>query len=110
MLGTSLVFGLFHLTNLINGSPVSAVANQVLLAVLSGAILYAFRRVTGLLLAGMVAHGLWDASLFLPAAPATIASGVVGLALLVAVPLAGLVALVVVVMRDRHRHRTAVEA
>ncbi|WP_434995666.1 CPBP family intramembrane glutamic endopeptidase [Arthrobacter sp. Ld5] len=99
---TSVVFGVFHLTNLVTGSPASAVLNQVLLATLTGAILYAFRRISGLLLPAMIAHGSWDISLFLPAADATEASSVTGLALLVVVPVLGLLSLVTVAATDRH--------
>lgn len=99
--GTSVVFGVFHLTNLITGSPAYAVLNQVLLATLTGAILYSFRRISGLLLPAMIAHGLWDISLFLPAADATTASSVIGLALLVVIPALGLVALITVAVTDR---------
>ena len=43
------------------------VMQEVLLATLSSAILYLFRRMRALLIIGMIAHGLWDISLFLPA-------------------------------------------
>lgn len=42
-------------------------AIQVVLAALSGILLYVFRRATGLLWPAMVAHGLWDISIFLAA-------------------------------------------
>lgn len=99
---TSVAFGLFHLTNIINGSPLPSVLVQVLTAVLSGIILYSFRRISGLLIVSMIAHGLWDTSLFLPAGEATAVSGIVGLALLVIVPAVGLVTLIMVGRRDRH--------
>lgn len=99
--GTSVAFGVFHLTNLATGSPAPAVLNQVLVATLTGAILYSFRRISGLLLPAMVAHGLWDISLFLPAAGPTAASSLIGLALLVVIPALGLMALVTVAARDR---------
>lgn len=66
MLISSLWFGFFHLTNLANGSPVGGVLVQCLMASAMGVNLYAFRRVRGLLLPAMVAHGLWDMSVFLP--------------------------------------------
>lgn len=40
-------------------------AIQVVLAALSGILLYVFRRYTGLIWPAMVAHGLWDISTFL---------------------------------------------
>jgi uncharacterized protein len=65
VLVSSLWFGLFHLTNVITGSPVNAVIQQVVIASLAGIALYLWRRGTGLLVAGMVIHGLWDMSSFL---------------------------------------------
>lgn len=100
--GTSIAFGLFHLTNIITGSPLPAVLGQVLLATCSGIILYSFRRITGFLIVAMIAHGMWDTSLFLPAAPPTTTSTLIGLILLIVVPAFGVIALVVVGRRDRH--------
>ena len=51
------------MSNVINGAPLVNTLGQVGLAATSGAILYLFRRGTGLLVAGMVAHGVWDMSL-----------------------------------------------
>ncbi|MHA7282959.1 CPBP family intramembrane glutamic endopeptidase [Arthrobacter sp. TMS2-4] len=99
--GTSAVFGVFHLTGLATGSPAPAVLTQVLLATLTGAILYAFRRISGSLRPAMLAHGLWDISLFLPAADPTSASSVTGLALLIVIPVLGLVCLITVAVTDR---------
>jgi membrane protease YdiL (CAAX protease family) len=65
VLVSSLWFGLFHLTNLLVGSPVNAVIQQVVIASMAGVALYLWRRGTGLLVAGMVIHGLWDMSSFL---------------------------------------------
>lgn len=105
VVASSVTFGLFHLTNLITGSPVAAVANQVVAATFTGVILYAVRRLTGLLVAGMIAHGLWDVSLFLPTTAATTASSLVALVFLVLVPVAGLLALLSVVTRERRTPR-----
>lgn len=63
-LWTATAFGLFHLPNLLVGSGPSQLL-QVVLAAVSGATLYAFRRYRGLLLTAMVAHGIWDSSAFL---------------------------------------------
>ncbi|PPB50359.1 hypothetical protein C4K88_00075 [Arthrobacter pityocampae] len=101
-IGTSVIFGLFHLTNLITGSPAPAVLNQVLLATTTGAILYSFRRMRGLLLPAMIAHGLWDISLFLPPAEPTTTSSLISFAMLVIVPVLGLIALVTIAIKDRH--------
>ncbi|WP_380165569.1 CPBP family intramembrane glutamic endopeptidase [Jannaschia sp. R86511] len=101
LLISSAVFGLFHLTNVINGSPLTSALTQVALAAVTGAILYLFRRVGGLLLVGMVAHGLWDVSLFLPGGGGGSAGALVNVALLVVVPLLGVVAVLVSLRRDR---------
>lgn len=68
VLVSSLLFGVFHFTNLINGSPLIATVTQVVFASLAGIALYLWRRGTGVLLAGMVIHALWDMSGFLVAA------------------------------------------
>jgi membrane protease YdiL (CAAX protease family) len=101
VLVSSLAFGLFHLTNVINGSALSAALTQVGLAATTGVILYLFRRTRGLLLAGMVAHGAWDISLFLPGGAGGVPGAFVSLALLVIVPALAVVALIVSLLRDR---------
>ena len=68
VLVSSLWFGWFHLTNLVVGSPLAAVIQQCVIASMAGVALYLWRRGTGLLVAGMVIHGLWDMSGFLLAA------------------------------------------
>lgn len=68
VLVSSLWFGWFHLTNLVVGSPLAAVIQQCVIASMAGVALYLWRRGPGLLVAGMVIHGLWDLSSFLLAA------------------------------------------
>lgn len=63
-LWTAIAFGLFHLPNLVVGSGPTQLV-QIVLAAITGAILYAFRRYRGLILTAMIAHGTWDMSLFL---------------------------------------------
>ena len=63
-LWTAIAFELFHLPNLLVGAGPTQLV-QIVLAAISGAILYAFRRYRGLILTAMIAHGLWDMSLFL---------------------------------------------
>jgi len=103
VLWVSLAFGLFHLGNLLFGQSVGAVAYQVVSAAIAGVTLYLFRRWTGVLVAGMAAHGLWDASLFLIGNhdAGNAFGSVSALLALVVVPLAGLLALAVVLRRDR---------
>jgi membrane protease YdiL (CAAX protease family) len=99
MLISSLLFGLFHLTNLLNGSPLVAVLNQVAQACALGAVLYVFRRARGLLVVGMVVHALWDISLFVPAPTGTLA--IVGLGVQVLLLLSAVIAAIVLVRSDR---------
>ncbi|MEV0804682.1 CPBP family intramembrane glutamic endopeptidase [Kribbella sp. NPDC050281] len=61
---TALAFGLFHLPNVFLGTGVSGLG-QVVLAGLSGAALYFFRRAFGLIVVAMVVHGLFDVGTFL---------------------------------------------
>ena len=103
MLISSVWFGFFHLTNLVVGSPVGGVLFQCVQASAAGVVLYLFRRVRGLLVVGMIAHGLWDMSVFLPPPSGTIAIANLGVQILVFVT--AVIAAVIVVRRDR---RTAV--
>lgn len=61
---TSVCFGLFHLPNLFLGMGLFGVV-QLVLAALSGILLYVFRRQWGYLWPAMIAHGTWDISTFL---------------------------------------------
>lgn len=95
---SSLWFGFFHLTNVLNGSPVGGVIVQCLMASMLGAVLYLFRRFSGLLVAGMLAHALWDMSTFLPASDTGV---LIGMVLQVVLILFAAIALVVLVVRER---------
>lgn len=99
MLISSVWFGFFHMTNIVNGSPAQAVLSQCVQASVLGVGLYLFRRVRGLLVPGMIAHGLWDMGAFLPAPSGTLALvdfGSLSLALLSAA-----VAAIVILRNDR---------
>jgi hypothetical protein len=61
---TGVCFGLFHVPNIFMGMGLLG-GLQVMLAALSGIILYVFRRYTGQIWPAMVAHGMWDISTFL---------------------------------------------
>ncbi len=99
MLISSLWFGFFHLTNLLVGSPAGGVLLQCVQASLAGVVLYVFRRVRGLLVVGMIAHGLWDMSVFLPPPSGTIA--LVNLGIQVLVSVTAVIAAIVIVRRER---------
>ena len=105
MLISSVWFGFFHLTNLLVGSPAGGVLFQCLQASVAGVVLYLFRRVRGLLVMGMIAHGLWDMSVFLPPPTGTIV--VVNLGIQVLVALSGVVAAIVIVRHDRRTSVTS---
>ena len=62
---TAVLFGLFHVGNLLFGQGIGEVLLQMLIAAASGFTLYLFRRGFGVIIAGMIAHGLWDISTFL---------------------------------------------
>lgn len=61
------LFALFHGLNILTGQAVGATIQQMLFAFLMGSGLYLIRRISGLLVVGMVIHGLWDFSSFLGA-------------------------------------------
>ena len=64
---TSALFGLFHGLNIILGQSVGLTVRQVVAAFLMGGGLYLVRRISGLLVVGMVIHGFWDFSAFIGA-------------------------------------------
>lgn len=63
-LWTTAAFGLFHLPNVFMGTGAVGLL-QLVLAGLSGIVLYGFRRHFGSIVPAMVAHGAWDISTFL---------------------------------------------
>jgi len=64
VLWSSLWFGFFHLTNLVTASPMPAVLSQCVQATAAGIVLYLARRFRGVLVLGMLVHGVWDLSTF----------------------------------------------
>lgn len=67
---TGVCFGLFHIINVFMGMGWLGLI-QVVLAALSGILLYAFRRHYSLLWPAMIAHGMWDISTFVAGGYAT---------------------------------------
>lgn len=57
---TALMFGLLHGLNVFFGQSVGATAFQMGFAFVLGSAFYLVRRITGLLVVGMVIHALWD--------------------------------------------------
>lgn len=95
---TAAAFGLFHLPNVFMGTGLLGLA-QLVLAGLTGVTLYLFRRATGRLWPAMLAHGLWDISVFLTGgygAPWVLPAGLLAQALAIVLSLA--------VLWQMHRH------
>lgn len=82
---SSALFGIFHLSNWAAGAPLGGTLFQVVLAGVSGAVLYMARRATGLLVAGMALHGIWDLSTFLAGVDDSTGPGVLLAMLLLAI-------------------------
>lgn len=59
------LFALVHGLNIITGQAVGTTIQQMVFAFIMGTGLYFIRRATGLLVVGMVIHGLWDFSTFI---------------------------------------------
>ncbi|MEI6363933.1 MAG: type II CAAX endopeptidase family protein [Actinomycetes bacterium] len=108
VLFSSLWFGLFHLTNLIVGAGATVIF-QVVVATLAGVGLYLARRGTGLLIAGMVLHGLWDLSSFLVGVHADDTLKLIGPFVGYAAYAACLAALIIILRRDRTTHMLATD-
>jgi uncharacterized protein len=60
---TAVVFGAFHFPNILLGTGIAGLS-QLVLAALSGILLYLFRRQFGVIWPAMIAHGIWDISAF----------------------------------------------
>ncbi|WP_068203345.1 CPBP family intramembrane glutamic endopeptidase [Isoptericola dokdonensis] len=101
-LWTTLWFGAFHVTNLLLGEPGAVL--QVVFAALGGVAFYLLRRGTGVLIAAMALHGLWDFSTFLSGVHAVDGVATDAASFLTSfVYVAALVTLVVLVVRERRR-------
>ena len=103
VLFSSLWFGFFHLTNLLVGAGVGVIF-QCVVATLAGVGLYLARRGTGLLITGMVLHGLWDLSSFLLGVHANDTLKAIGPFIGYAAYAVCLAALIVILRRDRTTH------
>jgi membrane protease YdiL (CAAX protease family) len=57
---TAVLFGLFHLPNIILGAEVGPTLFQVVLTAVIGSGFYALRRVSGSIIPCMVLHGVYD--------------------------------------------------
>lgn len=64
VLWTCVAFGLLHIPNIFLGVGLLGIA-QLVMAALSGFVLYLFRRRFAWIVPAMIAHGIWDISVFL---------------------------------------------
>lgn len=96
---STLLFALMHLPNWVFGAGPAAAA-QVVLAFLSGSMLYLTRRLTGSLVPAMLLHGLWDFSTFIGHSVA------ITTFLTMVNALTALVLVLVLVRREKGQHRS----
>lgn len=100
VLWTCIAFGLLHVPNIFLGTGVLGIS-QLLLAALTGFILYLFRRRFAWIVPAMVAHGVWDISVFLSADYLSETLNTLTIALTFLMQILTLVALVQFVRRER---------
>jgi uncharacterized protein len=100
VLWTCVAFGLLHIPNIFLGTGVLGIS-QLLLAALTGFILYLFRRRFAWIVPAMVAHGVWDISVFLSADYLSQTMNTLTIALTFLMQILALVALVQFVRRER---------
>lgn len=60
MVVTSVLFGLVHGVNILNGAAVGSTLGQIALATLGGGAFYVTLRLSGRLLVPILLHALWD--------------------------------------------------
>ena len=99
---TATCFGLFHLPNVFMGTGWIGLL-QVLLAAITGLVLYVFRRSSGVLWPAMIAHGAWDIAAFLAVGYGQPWLAVPSLAIQFAMLLLGVAVLVSIQRHDRGR-------
>ena len=99
-LWTAIAFGLFHLPNMLVGVGLVQLP-QVVLAALTGSILYVFRRYRGMIVVAMVAHGIWDISTFLSGSNGTVWVAFASFALLLVGVVLGILVLVSIWRTDK---------
>lgn len=100
VLWTCIAFGLLHIPNIFLGTGLLGIS-QLLLAALTGFILYLFRRRFAWIVPAMVAHGIWDISVFLSADYLSETLNMLTITLTVLMQILALVAVVMFVRRER---------
>ncbi len=100
VLWTTIAFGLLHIPNIFLGTGTLGII-QLLLAALTGFVLYLFRRRFAWIVPAMIAHGIWDISVFLSNKYLCPAINLMTLALTLTIQLLALIALVQFVRSER---------
>jgi membrane protease YdiL (CAAX protease family) len=100
VLWTCIAFGLLHIPNIFLGTGLPGIL-QLVMAALTGFVLYLMRRRFGWIVPAMIAHGAWDFSAFLAQDYLSEAVNQATLALTMLIQLLALVALVQFVRTER---------
>ena len=93
VLWTTIAFGLLHIPNIFLGTGLFGIV-QLLLAGLTGFVLYLFRRRFAWIVPAMIAHGIWDISVFLSKDYLSQTMNTITLALTAVIQLLAIIALV----------------
>jgi hypothetical protein len=100
VLWTTIAFGLLHIPNIFLGTGLFGIV-QLLLAGLTGFVLYLFRRRFAWIVPAMIAHGIWDISVFLSSKYLSPTIDTISLALTAVIQLLAIIALVRFVRSER---------
>jgi len=100
VLWTTIAFGLLHIPNIFLGTGLFGIV-QLLLAGLTGFVLYLFRRQFAWIVPAMIAHGIWDISVFLSSKYLSPTINTISLALTAVIQLLAIIALVQFVRSER---------
>jgi uncharacterized protein len=100
VLWTTIAFGLLHIPNIFLGTGLFGIV-QLLLAGLTGFVLYLFRRRFALIVPAMIAHGIWDISVFLSKDYLSQTMNTITFALTAVIQLLAIIALVQFVRSER---------
>ena len=100
VLWTTIAFGLLHIPNIFLGTGLFGIV-QLLLAGLTGFVLYLFRRRFAWIVPAMIAHGIWDISVFLSKDYLSQTMNTITLALTAVIQLLAIIALVRFVRSER---------
>jgi hypothetical protein len=100
VLWTCIAFGLLHIPNIFLGTGLFGIV-QLLLAGLTGFLLYLFRRRFAWIVPAMIAHGIWDISVFLSSKYLSPTMSTITLALTAIIQLLAIIALVQFVRSER---------